>query len=147
MAAANPSREKILERIRTSLRVPVPPAQESPAIPEIFEPVHDPLERFQQECKANLIECHLANKAAISQILSQVLESLPAGEIYVQDDPGLQNLIEATQPNRPVRWSYQGSPAESSQATITLADALIAQTGSVFVSASCGGRGASVVAP
>jgi L-lactate dehydrogenase complex protein LldG len=36
---------------------------------------------------------------------------------------------------------------ESSQATITLADALIAQTGSVFVSASCGGRGASVVAP
>ena len=30
---------------------------------------------------------------------------------------------------------------------MTLADALIAQTGSVFVSASCGGRGASVVAP
>jgi L-lactate dehydrogenase complex protein LldG len=46
-----------------------------------------------------------------------------------------------------VRWSSQGAPLESSQATITLADALIAQTGSIFVSASCGGRGASVVAP
>jgi L-lactate dehydrogenase complex protein LldG len=30
---------------------------------------------------------------------------------------------------------------------VTLADALIAQTGSIFVSASGGGRGASVVAP
>jgi L-lactate dehydrogenase complex protein LldG len=30
---------------------------------------------------------------------------------------------------------------------VTLAEALIAQTGSILVSASCGGRGASVVAP
>ena len=30
---------------------------------------------------------------------------------------------------------------------MTLAEALIAQTGSILVTASCGGRGASVVAP
>ena len=148
MAALNPSREKILERIRSGLRVPVPPPQQSPALTEIFEPVGDSLERFQQECKANLMECHLAaDRAASSQVLAAVLESLPAGEIYVQDDPGLRNLVEATKTTRPVSWSSQGAPAESSQATITLADALIAQTGSIFVSASCGGRGASVVAP
>ena len=148
MAAPNPSREKILERIRSGLRVPVPPPQESPAIAQIFEPVGDPLERFQRECKANLMECRLAgDRAASAQVLAAVLESLPAGEIYVQDDPGLRNLVEAAKTNRPVNWSSQGAPAESSQATITLADALIAQTGSIFVSASCGGRGASVVAP
>ena len=33
------------------------------------------------------------------------------------------------------------------QATITHAEALVALTGSVLVSAACGGRGASVVAP
>jgi L-lactate dehydrogenase complex protein LldG len=46
-----------------------------------------------------------------------------------------------------VRWSSEGAPRESSQATLTLAESLIAQTGSVFVTAGCGGRGATVVAP
>jgi L-lactate dehydrogenase complex protein LldG len=54
--------------------------------------------------------------------------------------------------NRPIRWSNvapvgAAGPDETSQATITLAETLVAQTGSVFVSAACGGRGASVVAP
>jgi L-lactate dehydrogenase complex protein LldG len=148
MATANPSREKILERIRSGLRVPAPAPQASPALTEVFAAVHDPLERFQQECRANLMECHIAgDRAASAQALAAVLESLPAGEIYVQDDPGLRSVIEATKTSRPVSWSSQGAPAESSQATITLTDALIAQTGSVFVSAACGGRGASVVAP
>ena len=49
--------------------------------------------------------------------------------------------------HRQIRWSSEGGPREQSQATVTLADALIAQTGSIFVSASGGGRGASVVAP
>lgn len=115
---------------------------------EIFEPVQDPLERFQQECKANLMECLLTEgQAASAQTLAQVLQSLPQGEIYVQDSPCLRRMMDASGINRPVRWSSEGAPKESSQATVTLADALIAQTGSVFVSASCGGRGASVVAP
>jgi len=65
----------------------------------------------------------------------------------VQDDPSLRQLIEVAAPGRPIRWSSQGAPAEASQATITLADALIAQTGSILVTAGCGGRGASVIAP
>jgi L-lactate dehydrogenase complex protein LldG len=149
MATNNPSREQILERIRSGLRVPpVAAPQEAPALASIFEPVESPLERFQQECKTNLMECLLtADAIATAQTLAQVLSSLPEGEIYVQDDPALRKAIAATGTGRPVRWSSQGAPAESSQATITLADALIAQTGSIFVSASCGGRGASVVAP
>src|SRR5262249_42606915 len=41
----------------------------------------------------------------------------------------------------------QGGPHEASQATISRVEALVAQTGSLLVSAACGGRGASVVAP
>jgi L-lactate dehydrogenase complex protein LldG len=150
MAITNPSREQILERIRAGLRVPAQaaPALPPPALADIFEPVRDPLERFQRECKANLMECYLtADATGSSRMLAQVLESLPEGEIYAQDDAGLRRMIEAAATARPVRWSNQGAPAESSQATITLADALIAQTGSIFVSAACGGRGASVIAP
>jgi len=148
MAVTNPSREQILERIRSGLRVPAPLDDDRKFEVPIFAPVTNPLERFQQECKANLMECHLAVDAtAAAQKLAQVLESLPEGGIYVQDDPALRQAIAASGASRPVRWSSQAKPGENSQATITLADALIAQTGSIFVSASCGGRGASVVAP
>ena len=147
MANENPARERILERIRTGLRVPVP---ELPAAPvsTIFTPVENPLERFQQEAKANLMECLPANDDATGiEHLKKTLESLPDGEIFVQDDPALRRMIESGQTSRPIRWSSQGAPSEASQATVTLVDALIAQTGSLFVTAACGGRGASVVAP
>ena len=148
MATSNPSRESILARIREGLRTPAPPMEAQAFTGPIFEAVENPLQRFQQECKANLMECQLtADGSASAQALAQVLQSLPAGEIFVQDDPALRRLLAAAGTARQVRWSSQGGPAESSQATVTLADALIAQTGSVFVSASCGGRGASVVAP
>ena len=144
----NSSRDRILQQIRAGLRtvVPEPPALASDRV--IFEPVANPLERFQQECVSNLMECALtADRAASARQLSQVLQSLPEGEIFVQDDPSLRQLIEVAAPGRPIRWSSQGAPAEASQATITLADALIAQTGSILVTAGCGGRGASVIAP
>ncbi len=144
----NPGREAILARIRAGLRTP---AQELPSASsdgEIFEPVTNPLERFQQECKANLMECLMTSDAAASaQQLVQVLQSLPAGEVFVQDDPMLRGMMELSRTERPIRWSSQGGPLEVSQATVTLAEALVAQTGSIFVTASCGGRGASVVAP
>jgi len=158
----NSSRERILERIRTGLRtvIPEPAALASdraivePVIlePVIFEPISNPLERFQQECVSNLMECALtADPAASARQLSEVLQSLPAGEIFVQDDPSLRRLVgmttDLTAPCRAIRWSSQGAPAEASQATVTLAEALIAQTGSILVTASCGGRGASVIAP
>jgi L-lactate dehydrogenase complex protein LldG len=148
LATSNPSREAILARIREGLRKPAPPLGPGTTDGQIFEPVQNPLERFQLECKANLMECQLtADAASSAQTLAQILQSLPEGEVFVQDDPVLRHLMEASRTGREIRWSSEGRPAESSQATITLADALIAQTGSVFVSASCGGRGASVVAP
>jgi L-lactate utilization protein LutC len=159
----NPSRDRILEQIRAGLRtaIPEPVAMDSSRIisepvvfepvifePVVFEPVVNPLERFQQECVANLMECTLtADSAASARQLSQILQSLPGGEIFVQDDPSLRQLIELAAPARAMRWSSQGAPAEASQATVTLAETLIAQTGSILVTASCGGRGASVIAP
>jgi L-lactate dehydrogenase complex protein LldG len=145
----NPGRDRILERIRAGLRE-APPPPPAAAVPEsaIFEPVVNPRERFQQEAKANLMECLPgADAAASADNLAQVLDSLPPGEIFVQDDPALRRLLEAARTARLIRWSSQGAPSEVSQATVTLARALIAQTGSVFVTAACGGRGASVVAP
>jgi L-lactate dehydrogenase complex protein LldG len=147
VAAANPSREAILARIREGLRSPAPPLEPGSSGP-IFEPVTNPLERFQQECKTNLMECQLTASATESvQALARVLASLPEGEVFVQDDPALRRIVAKSGTARALRWSSQGGPQESAQATLTLADALVAQTGSVFVSASCGGRGASVVAP
>ena len=148
MAASNPSREQILDRIRAGLCAPAPELDDRNFAAEMFEPVTNPLERFQQECKANLMECYLvADATASTQKLLEILQSLPGGEIYLQDDPMLRQRIAASGSERALRWSSERAPAESSQATVTLADALIAQTGSIFVSASCGGRGASVVAP
>lgn len=149
----NPSRDLILERIRAGLRTVIP---ESAAMasgraisePVIFEPIGNPLERFQQECVGNLMECALtADSAASARQLAKVLQSLPEGETFVQDDPALRRLIELAALARPIRWSSQGAPGEASQATVTLAEALIAQTGSILVTAACGGRGASVIAP
>jgi L-lactate dehydrogenase complex protein LldG len=148
MATSNPSREAILARIRDGLRTPAPPIEDKIFYGPIFEAVENPLERFQQECKANLMECQLtADSAASAQTLAAVLQSLPPGEVFVQDDPTLRRLTTAAGAQRQIRWSSEGGPREQSQATVTLADALIAQTGSIFVSASGGGRGASVVAP
>ncbi|MBZ5508523.1 MAG: LUD domain-containing protein [Acidobacteriia bacterium] len=148
MATSNPSREAILARIREGLRTPAPPMEAKTLDGPIFEPVQNPLERFQQECKANLMECQVtADASGSAQVLAQVLNSLPAGEVFLQDDPVLRRLMENSGSARQLQWSSQGGPAETAQATVTLADALIAQTGSIFVSAACGGRGASVVAP
>jgi L-lactate dehydrogenase complex protein LldG len=144
----NPSRERILQQIRAGLRTAVPEAAAMGSGRVIFEPVANPLERFQQECVSNLMECALtADYAASARQLSEVLQSLPEGEIFVQDDRSLRRLLEMAAPAQTIRWSSEGAPAEASQATITLAEALIAQTGSILVSAACGGRGASVIAP
>ena len=146
--ANNPSRELILNRIRAGLQVPVnAPHQEEPPRP-FFAPIDNPLEIFQQECKANLMELTLTSDASASaKQLTSILDTLPAGEIFVQDHAALRSLIQAAGVTREIRWSSQGGPREVSQATISLAEALVAQTGSIFVTAACGGRGVSVVAP
>ena len=146
--AANPGRAAILERIRAGLRGTAPEAAGAGAHEAIFSPVTTPLERFVAECKSNLMECLLTEDAGEStRQLIQVLNSLPAGEVFAQDHPTLRQLLAGVDSSRPVSWSSQGGPAETSQATITMVEAIVAQTGSIFVSASCGGRGASIVAP
>ncbi len=142
----NPGRERILERIQTALRAPAKPPAASTAS-TLFAPVPNPLERFQQECVANNTECVLAdNSAASAAAVSSLVTSFPPGEIFVQDEPSLRRM-ESIWNSHAVRWSSQGAPQESSQATITLAEWLVAETGSVFVSSSCGGRAATVAAP
>ena len=146
--AANPGRAAILERIRAGLRVTAPEAAATSSPDGIFAPVTNPLERFVAECKSNLMECLLTeDKQGSARQLIQVLNSLPPGEVFAQDHPTLRELLVGVESSRPVRWSNQGAPSEASEATITMVEAVVAQTGSIFVSASCGGRGGSVVAP
>jgi len=134
--------------MQAALRAPAPEIAPAPAGETICEPVVNPLERFQVEAKANLMECALtANAQASARELAQVLDSLPPGEIFVEDHPTLRRLLQQSGTARPVRWSSQGAPHEASQATVSRVEALVAQTGSLLVSAACGGRGASVVAP
>jgi len=145
--AENPGRARILERIRTALRESSP----RPAGAEernIFAPVTDVMERFQKECAANITECIATpDMRSSARAVVDLLGALPEGEIFVQDSPALRRLAPEWQAVRSIQWSSEGGPKESVQATITTAEALVAQTGSVLVSASCGGRGASVVAP
>jgi L-lactate dehydrogenase complex protein LldG len=146
--AENPGRERILARVRSALRETAPkhaaPASSGP----IFAPIADPLDRFQKECSLNLTECIItSDMGASAAAVGEVLASIPVGGIFVQDTPQLRRMAPLWQQGREIRWSSEGGPLESSQATVTLAEALVAQTGSVFVSSSCGGRGASVAAP
>jgi len=145
-AADNPSRERILARIRAAVQT-IGPHHDGP-VGQIFAPVTNPLERFQKECVANITECTVtADAAASTAAIAQVLASLPPGEIFVHDAPDLRALAGAFKDGRAVRWSSEGPPNEASQATITLCEALVAQTGSVLVSSANGGRQATIVAP
>ena len=145
--AENASRDHILSRIRAALGRPVPRSQPSHA-KLIFPPVGDALERFKRECEINVTECVVApDKQIAAKGIKGVLSSAPAGEVFIEDSPELRSLAEMFAGDRAIRWSSEGPPRESSQATITACEALVAQTGSLLVSAACGGRGASVVAP
>ena len=146
----NTGRERILARIRNALRVPAPKHTASAGSASggaIFAAITDPLGRFREECALNKTECLLTSDlGASAAAVAEVLASLPAGEIFVQDSQMLRRMAALWQ-ERAIRWSSEGGPAEASQATITCAEALVARTGSVFVSSGCGGRGASIVAP
>jgi L-lactate utilization protein LutC len=141
------ARQQILARVRAAVQTPAP-RRTSTATGPIFPPVTNPLERFQVECAANYVEVVLTpDRNATAASLQQVIASLPPGEIFIQDAPELRSLASAAG-ERKLRWSTEGAPAESSQATVSLCEALVAMTGSLLVSSGgCGGRGASVVAP
>ncbi|HTR66476.1 MAG TPA: LUD domain-containing protein [Terriglobales bacterium] len=142
----NPAREHILQRIRKALSAPA----EHPSTPtdeRLFAPVSEILERFEAECAGNHTECVLTTDSwATAQAVAEVLRSTPAGEVFMQDAPSLRRLA-ANLADRTIHWSSNGRPSEEVQATVTLAEALVAQTGSIFVSSACGGRAATVAAP
>jgi L-lactate dehydrogenase complex protein LldG len=144
------SRDAILSRIRHALATP---AQHQPdATPistsRIYPPVQDAIERFVNEAVANLMEVvRPENTAASTQALAEIIQALPAGEVYLEHSPALRKIAASLPSTRAVRWSTEGAPAEAAQATVTTAEALVAQTGSILVTSEHAGRGASVVAP
>jgi L-lactate dehydrogenase complex protein LldG len=141
---ANPSRERILARIGQALKQKTDLATCEPA--PLFAPVVNLLERFQEECRANITETVItANGTHTCASLRELLDGIPDGEVFAEDTPELRRLLQSLE--RPVRWSTDGPPREASKATITQCHGLIALTGSVITSSSCGGRGASIVAP
>jgi hypothetical protein len=121
----NPSREHILSRIREALRAPAPPVDMTPVpLEEIFEPVADPLGRFLAECQTNLMEAVVtANTAESAERLAGLLTALPEGEIFLQDAPAIREIAKPLEGRSSLRWSSQGAPGESCQATVTLAEA------------------------
>jgi L-lactate dehydrogenase complex protein LldG len=146
--AENPGRERILARIQTALKVPAPRRERPGQAATIFAPVDDPLMRFQHECAANSTELTVVPDApAAADALGKTLATVPPGEVYVQDAPFLRRMLANAHDGRAVRWSSEGPPSESSQATITGAECLVASTGSIVLASSAAGRGASVVAP
>lgn len=146
--AENPGREQMLARIRSALKTPAPRYRCAPSGGPVFVPVPNALERFQRECSANSTELILvADTHGAAGALRMVLGSIASGELYVQDAPFLRRMLEGLRTERAVRWSNDGAPSESSQAAITSAEYLVAATGSILITSSSGGRGASVVAP
>jgi L-lactate dehydrogenase complex protein LldG len=147
----NPGRARILGRIKQALKTPATMhASPEPIVASrpIFAPIPDALDRFHRECAGNSTELIVTEDSRTTgAALERVLASLPAGEIFAQDAPELRQLSAALHGRENVRWSSAGGPHENSQATITLAEVLVAQTGSVMVSSACGERGASIVAP
>ncbi|HWR15911.1 MAG TPA: LUD domain-containing protein [Terriglobales bacterium] len=141
------SRERILGRIENALKTRRS-AQPRRSTEGIFAPIPDLLRRFEDECRGNLTECIVTRD--VDAALARVLSSVEPGEIFVEDTAQFRTLLGSTGPGKTdhqVLWSTEGPPTKSCQATITRAEALIAQTGSLLVSSDCGGRGASVVAP
>ena len=147
MAAAEPARERILARIKAALRAPAPePPREAITYRQMYAVDDDVIARFRSECALNLTECLFTGSAEQTvSVVADVIASLPSGPVFAQDAPPMQAM--AGNWGREVAWSSAGGPPENAQACITLCEALVAQTGSVLVSSTTGGRGASVVAP
>ncbi|ABF41721.1 conserved hypothetical protein [Candidatus Koribacter versatilis Ellin345] len=144
MATSNAGRERILARIRKARGHE---ASAAGAAEAIFPLIPDPMQRFLAECEANLTRVHRAvSNVQSAAILSQIVSELPAGAIYVEDDPVLRRLCVSIE-ERKILLSSEGRAPEDCVATLTLCDGLVAQTGSILTSSRHGGRGGSIVAP
>ena len=145
MAGEQGSREAILARVRSALAGKSAASREAAAVPALFPPVANLLERFAAECEGNFTECHLAGSEMETRAaLEKVLSSVAQGHAYAQDSPGIRRMMPA---GSEIRWSSESEASEDCQVTITGCECLVANTGSIFVSAGCGGRRGSIVAP
>ena len=142
------ARENILARIGKANARPRPvPSPEVP-LDTIFPPIINPRQRFLDECAGNLTEVfQTSDGAGTAAALATILSTVPKGDVYVQDAGGLRPLAAIILQSRPVLLSSEGPPSETTQASLTLAHGLVAQTGSILTSSACGGRGASIVPP
>src|ERR1700722_12377257 len=134
-AAENSGRAAILQRIRNALKTPakVRHAHDNvaAAVVDIFPPVSDPLQRFRHECAGNKTELIVTpNFDASVTAASAILAELQVGEVFVQDAPQLRDAAAQFGAGRSVRWSCDGGPLEATDVTVTLAELLVAQTGS-----------------
>lgn len=148
MATTNSARGRILDRIRKA-EVPLDPAIDATnaGLEDIYAPLGDPLQRFLTECAGNLTEVKVTGDLSSSwKAFSELLAVVPAGTLYVQDDPILRHFAE-TYIGREVLWSTSGRAPEDCAASITLCEGLVAQTGSILSSSRCGGRGGSIIPP
>ena len=146
--AEHSGRERILGRIRAAVQTPAPKHATVEIVVPIFPAIPDLLARFQEECAFNVTECVLTKDSRSSaEALAKLMASISAGEIYVEDAPVLRRVTQMLAADRAIRWSREGAPSEGSQATVTLAECLVASTGSIFLSSAAAGRAASVVAP
>ena len=152
MANNNPQRERILARLRAATTASAsghgePGREAAPANAAIIFPaIANPRERFLSECAANLTEVVITHNCAESvSVFERILQSLPEGELFFQDVDIFRNWAGRVDGSRTVRWSADGPPRECTQATVTLAHAFVAQTGSILTSSKLGGRGASIV--
>ena len=141
---SNGSRERILGRITAALQ------KKSPAVSyharPIFAPIQDLRQRFELECQNNSTECIFSLGLEETQArLLEILASLENGTVFAEDMPFIRDRLRLAP--RDLTWSSRGPAPECSQATITRAKALVAATGSLLVTSSCGGRSGSIVAP
>ena len=124
-----PSRENVLARIRAALRVEAHRFP-SPTTAPVFAPVSDPETRFREEL--------IALKGELIDSEEKLREFLKAFAKIATDDGDLV-----------LRLVGEGNAsARDCDLGVTACDCLIAQTGSVVVSAhSAGGRALSVLPP
>lgn len=143
MAENNPERDRILARLRSA---PRNPQDSTEAPPQVFPSIPDVRERFLKECTINLTEV-IETRDCVESLAAfeRVLESIPEGDIFFQEADVFRNWASRVGPAHPARWSSDGPPLETTEATFTLAHAFVAQTGSILVSSLCGGRGATIV--
>ena len=142
------ARENILARIARANARPRPAPLPVVPLDAIFPPIGDPRQRFLDECAGNLTEVfQTSDSVETAAALATILSTVPMGEVYVQDAEALRPLAGVILQSRQVRLSSEGAPAETTQASLTVAHGFVAQTGSILTSSDCGGRGASIVPP